>query len=223
MDGAHPPPTHGPSYDKKFSLVFYGLDECPQGTHFVDRSIRDKRAVSSVVRALDTSLSSVSIRDTIRLGRYRSTNPRPRPLLVKFNEAGDVMSILANRKNLSQSFPHVLIKPDMTKEQRDIEHILLKERKALIASGKHRQDIKLKGNRLFLLERLYGTANSQSFIKSPALSDFVSPSPSHSSANICPTDQNVDDDSLSQCDDVQSSSRAEADSADVPTVSPHSV
>ena len=51
----------------------------------------------SVIPALDLSLSNVSIRDTSRLGKYQPTSSRSRPLLVKFNGAGDVIAILANR------------------------------------------------------------------------------------------------------------------------------
>ena len=119
--------TSNVTRSQKFNLVYYGLDECPQGTHYVDRSIRDSGVIHSVMRALDFC---------------------PRPLLVKFNEVGDVMSILAKRKNLSQSHPQVIIKPDMTQEQREIEYVLLKERKMLIDSGTHRKDIRIRGSRL---------------------------------------------------------------------------
>ena len=91
-------------------------------------------------------------------------------LIIKFNEAEDVMTIIAKRKNLSQSSLKVLIKLDMTKEQRDTERVLLKERRSLLDTGAVRKDVKIRGNDLYVGQRLHGTANTHSFIKSPCKS-----------------------------------------------------
>ena len=76
--------------------------------------------------------------------------------------------------NLSQSSPKVRIKPNMTKKHRDTEKVLLKERKSLLDNGATRKDVKIRGNRLYVGQRLHGTANSHSFIKSPTLGDSAS-------------------------------------------------
>ena len=93
------PDVPKPQQEKKFN----GIDECRKGTHFAERSIQDSKAVLSVISTLDPSLTTVSIQDTSRLGKYQPTSSHSRPLLVKFNGAGDVMAILAKRRNLSHA------------------------------------------------------------------------------------------------------------------------
>ena len=144
--------------DKKFNLVFHGINECTKGTHFIERAKKDHKAISSILQGLDSSLTNVSIRDTIRLGKYNPTSLRPRPILTRFNEVGDVMTILAKRRNLVEISPEVIIKPDMTKEQREVEWVLLKERKALIHNDTSKQDNRIRGNCLYVGHRLIGTA-----------------------------------------------------------------
>ena len=81
------------------------------------------------------------------------------------------MAILANRRNLFQSSPKVRIKPNMSKEQRDTDKVLLKERKLIIHNSATRRDVKVRGNRLYVGQRLHGTANTHSFPKYPTLGD----------------------------------------------------
>ena len=58
------------------------------------------------------------------MGRYRTDQTRPRPILVKFLRAIDAQTVLVNRDEVSQP---IIIKPDMSKEDRDIQSILLRE------------------------------------------------------------------------------------------------
>ena len=80
-----------PSYqslsDRKFNLVFLGIPESPAGTDYRKRLQNDYEAIHSAISSGSSKdeLSSVSLRDYIRLGKYNRQNERPRPILVKFN------------------------------------------------------------------------------------------------------------------------------------------
>ena len=51
-----------------------------------------------MLKSLDGSLPNVSIRYSTRLGKCNSLLTRPRPILVKFYEAGDVSNIILSKK-----------------------------------------------------------------------------------------------------------------------------
>ena len=85
-----------------------------------------------VLSGLDNSIQSPSIRDTFRLGKFSTYHHnRPTPLLVKFVRAADASSVLSKRSLLSNP---IVIKPDLTPEERQRGSILLKERWTLIYS-----------------------------------------------------------------------------------------
>jgi len=67
------------------------------------------------------SVSSQSIRDCYRLGKYTQYD-RPRPLVAVLSRTVDVSEILANRGNLRHPY---YIKPDMNPEERAVESLLL--------------------------------------------------------------------------------------------------
>ena len=66
---------------------------------------------------------------------------------MKLNSAREVSTILANRQKLWG----ISIKPDMAKQEREIESLLLKERRSLITSGKKSKEIKIRGKSLYVL------------------------------------------------------------------------
>ena len=69
-------------------------------------------------------------------GKYQEQHRCPRPILIRFNRAIDVFLLLPK----TSSLPHgIRIKPDMTREERLIESILLKERLALIQRERAKQ------------------------------------------------------------------------------------
>ena len=90
-------------------------------------------------------MTSKSIKDFHRLGRYKEKQDRPRPILVKFLSTLDANAILSNRSNVSSP---IIIKPDMTKEERDTESMLLSERWNLIQSGIDRKLIKIRNKQI---------------------------------------------------------------------------
>ncbi len=68
----------------------------------------------------------------------------------------DVSNVLNNRKKLADK-PGVAIKPDMTREEREIQAILLKKRWELTNTGINKVNIKIKKNSLYINNRKHGT------------------------------------------------------------------
>ena len=65
---------------------------------------------------------------------------------MKFLRAIDAQFVLANRDKISQP---IIIKPDLSKEDRDIQSILLRERWNLIQTGVvGRRLIKIRNNQI---------------------------------------------------------------------------
>ena len=95
----------------------------------------------SCLGCLNGRYATESIKDFHRLGRYKEKQDRPRPILVKFLSALDANAILSNRSNVSSP---IVIKPDMSKEERDTESILLSEHWKLLQSGIDRKLIKIR-------------------------------------------------------------------------------
>lgn len=85
------PPSNA---ERRFNLIVQGLDECPQGTKKFERTAEDLRKVSQVFTSLDSSITSDSVRDFFRLGRFNPDHERPRPVLVKMIRATDVSLLL---------------------------------------------------------------------------------------------------------------------------------
>ena len=71
-----------PPSERKFNLMFYGVPECREGTHFHERAENDLKNVLGVLEKILPSVSSDSIRDCIRIGEYSPQGTRP--LLVRF-------------------------------------------------------------------------------------------------------------------------------------------
>ena len=80
---------------RKFNIVIIG--ECRQGERWPERLAYDISKVESTLTDIDGSLKSSSIMDCDRLGKFRTNQERPRPLLVKFVRIQDVSKVLANK------------------------------------------------------------------------------------------------------------------------------
>ena len=88
-------------YDRKFNLVFFGIEENPNGIYFIKHLLQDHKAIVSTLK----SLANVSICDSTRLGKYNSSLTRPKHIIVKFNGANYVSNILSKRSKLAQLAP----------------------------------------------------------------------------------------------------------------------
>ena len=141
------------THDRKYNIILYGLKECPKGTNRSTRTKKELEKVTEILANIEKDVGPQSIRDCFRLGKYKDPHDRPRPVLIKMNRSIDVISLLGARKNLPN---HLVIKPDLTLEERQLESILMKERWGLIQSGQNKKDIKIQGNKLYLKGNIYG-------------------------------------------------------------------
>ena len=115
-----------------------------------------------MISALDCSVISQSIRDCYRLGKYRLLHKRPCPILIQLNRTSDVREILASRGSVQKP---VVIKLDLSPEQRKCEATLMRERWALIQSGVDRTSINIRQTRLYINSIIHGTASGATYIR----------------------------------------------------------
>ena len=135
--------------EKKFSIIVYGVSECPEGTSKPDQSSHDFGEITSFLLKVDSSIQPQSIKDIqYTLGKYHHERPRPRPILVKFLRSADVSNVLAKRSLIQ---PPYSVKPYLSKEEQRCESALLKERWSLIQSGTSRESIKISAEIVKLL------------------------------------------------------------------------
>ena len=97
-----PFPQHSKN-DRKFNLVVYGINEHPKGTRRHLRSANDITAVISILKSVHFPITEFSICDCFCLGKY--SEQRHQSLLVTLSRSSDVLSILANKHQLSQYPP----------------------------------------------------------------------------------------------------------------------
>lgn len=178
--------SHNP--ESKYNVVLYGVEECRPGLPRSARFESDLTSVVSVFSALDSSIQSQSVRDCYRLGKFSSGASRPRPLLVKFVRAADVSKIFARKKSLSNPF---FVKPDLSQAERVRHSTLMQERWHLIQSGVSRKNIRVKGNALYVNNKLHGHASNYKFTYASASTGSVShQGPSNSPSDASPIVQN---------------------------------
>ena len=91
------------------------------------RVSKDEDAILTAICKQVPSFSSFSIRDCVRLGKYKA-NSRPRPILVTLNKAADVARVLSVR------FPQdgIRVRPDLPPAAKKIRALLLAERRIVI-------------------------------------------------------------------------------------------
>jgi len=147
--------------ERKFNIVLYGIDECPKGTPRHERSGLDLSNVVKIITKIDENINPLSIRDLHRLGKYQEQSERPRPILIRFNRAMDVSLLLSRTSSLPNG---IRLKPDMTKDERLTESILLKERWSLIQKKIERKVIKIRGNKIFVSNKLHGEVKDSSLV-----------------------------------------------------------
>jgi len=142
----------------------YGLSECPKGTKKIDRDKSDINNVTTIFSELDNSIKPSSIKDTVRLGKYNSSD-RLRPLLVTLNRATEASIILSKRVQVKSP---LIIKADFSKEARVIESHLLKARWSLIQANIPKSDIKIHAAKLYVKDKLHGQADTTGYTPLPA-------------------------------------------------------
>ena len=165
--GTQIPARPSATSDKKYNLVFHGIPESPTGTPFRVRLNKDHDAIFSSIESLGCNSSPSTVRDCIRLGKYRGPNQRPRPILVKLNSSKAVSTIISNS---AQLHPNIFVKLDLMKEERHVNSILLKERHRLVTEqGIDKSTMRFRGCRLLINNRPHGEAGSDGFVTFPSL------------------------------------------------------
>ena len=165
---SQPPPDFK---EQKYNVVIFGLAECPKGTPRKDRISRDEDAIVKSIQQQIPSFNSSNIRDSFRLGKYSEVcENHPRPILTTLNKASDVPVILSKR------FPQgsIRVKPDLPLETRHMHSILRKERQLLINQDQHdHSSIRIRGNKIYIGDCLYGRVEQDKFIKGDSLGDLA--------------------------------------------------
>ena len=167
-------------HDRKFNVIVYGIDECPENTPKHARTESDLKNVVSVLSKVDNSVEPQSIKDIYRLGKFKSNSKHPRPILVKFIRAADASSVLSKKGSLSHP---LAIKPDLSPEERHRDAVLLKERWCLIQSGVPRSDIRIRDSRLYVKKKLFGYFDKAQFHCSASSSKSLPTSTGHSQSD----------------------------------------
>lgn len=166
------------SPDRRLNVILFGIPECPRGTDFKSRLDRDFHSVYSIMELADKDLPFATIRDCQRIGKYNTTSSRPRPILAKLNSSRHVEALVRTRSRFqlpADTAVNVTIRRDLTKDERNIESTLLRERRSLIDSGTDSSLIRLRGSRLYLNSRLYGSASQTGFHKASTRSQPSAP------------------------------------------------
>uniref|UniRef100_A0A1X7T7Y7 Uncharacterized protein n=1 Tax=Amphimedon queenslandica TaxID=400682 RepID=A0A1X7T7Y7_AMPQE len=154
------------------------------------RAIQDQERVLSVLSPLCSSLSTNSLRDLFRLGKYDRN--RSRSIIVKLHRSLDVSVILSNKRQLEGS-PNISIRPDLSPSERNAHSILVRERRSMISSGVDSASIKIRRNCIYLGPRLQGKVINGSFVPestAPPQSDN-SDTPTESATPLTPSTQST--------------------------------
>ena len=133
------PPSCDPpnEMDRRYNVVVYGVEESSSNVSRISRSQSELEKIVSVL----PNVNPTSIKDFHCLGKFKKTQERPRPIIVKFLRTLDAAAVLSNLDKISSP---VSVKPDMSPELRLIEGKLLKERYSLIQQGISRRSIKIR-------------------------------------------------------------------------------
>ena len=99
-----------------------GIKECPEGTSKLDRFKQDIDSVADLLHTVDPHFHKQSIRNSFRQGKFEANATRPLSILVKFHRQLDPISILSNKPSLPNG---IIIKPDITCEERKADSLLL--------------------------------------------------------------------------------------------------
>lgn len=149
--------------DKKFNIIMYGIKESPPKTSKVNRLDHDLQCIANAFAKVELPIETNSIRDCFRLGKFKHDAQRPRPILIKFLRSTEVTMALSKIADFQAP---VVIKPDLTPEERKIESFLLKERWSLTQLGFEKTRIKIRNKSILVDNKLYGQFKDSQFCRS---------------------------------------------------------
>jgi len=113
-----------PTNDRHMNIVLCGVEESPPATSKSDRTRNNLSSVLPILSAVDQSMQNASINDLYQLGRFDPEQSQPRPILVECLHRIDVTTVLSNRNKVKKP---IIIKANMSKDERKVESILLQE------------------------------------------------------------------------------------------------
>ena len=170
--------------DKKFNVVIYGIKESPPKTTRVNHLEQDlQNTYNPSLANVDFQIDANSIKDYIRLGRYKPEVSHPRPILVKFLRATEA-TIAPSKITLFKA--PINIKPDQTQEERDTESHLLKERWSLTRLGFEKKRIKIHNKSIFIDNKLHEQCSNSKFHRSQYNPPLVTPQAGQPTDNASP-------------------------------------
>ena len=146
--------------DRSSNVVVYGIKESETGTKRPDRKKADFDNIMHTFSSANVSIQASSIRDFYRLIKFRHDQSRPRPILIKYLRVFDAEAVLSKRSSFCAP---IVIKQDMTKEERLVESILLREQWNLVQNGTDRKFIKIRNTQIFVHNKLHGSVQGSKF------------------------------------------------------------
>ena len=152
------------------------------GTNRCDRVSSDFDSVHHF-NNVDSDIDHAAIRDCRRFGKFTPGNSGPRLLVVTLTRTKNVISLLSRRGSFVS--PHV-IKPFLSKKERNDEKLLLNERWKLLQSGVPKQNICLNKSTLFVNGEAYAQVSDSRltlFHNTSHTSDSDSHEPDHESGS----------------------------------------
>ena len=93
----YPDAIKSQNVNRKSNVVVYGMEECPPNTSRSAHLQKDTNVVATVFGGIDVIIESTQIVDCYRMGKVKSHQTRPWPILVKLQHAIDATKILANK------------------------------------------------------------------------------------------------------------------------------
>lgn len=158
--------------ERRFNIVVGGIKEAPSGLPRRERGKHDLKEVMSLLSKLDESVQEASVRDHFRLGKFNPKSSRPRRILVRLTRAQEVSSILSSCVKAPSPLS---VKPDLPPQARLRDAALLRERWKLLQSGTVKSDIKIRGARLLVKNKLHASFLDGKIVLEDSLSSGLPP------------------------------------------------
>ena len=143
--GKYPVSSAQPVSNRKSNVVVYGVDKNPPKTPRNVQLQKDIKTMLQIFNSINVHVDPTHILDCFRLGKFKSQQTRPRPILVKLQHSTDANA-------------------DMTASERAIKSALLKQRWLITEAGYDRKQIKFSNNRIYVSGKIFGQVTNVSSI-----------------------------------------------------------
>ena len=103
-------------------MLSFIIDESPKDTARSEHQKHDLSKLLNILSDIDSTLTTASIHDFHRFGKFKPFNTRPHPLLIKLPRTFEASLILSKKDSLTSST--ISIKQDLSCEEHAIENAL---------------------------------------------------------------------------------------------------